>query len=85
MHESMWAIPIQTTTNSWERKVLFGFRVTVYVKVNQTTDGKLLSSLFPHGVLNLLSSTTHDHHPRGDTTHSGLGLPTSIISQETSL
>lgn len=35
----------------------------------------LLTSLFPHGMLSLLFSTTPNHHPRGDTTHSGLGLP----------
>lgn len=35
--------------------------------------------------LGLLSYTTQDHVPSGDTSPSGLGLPTSMINQENAL
>lgn len=38
--------------------------------------------LVPYGLFSLLSSTTQNHLPRGDTTHSDLAPPTSIINQE---
>jgi hypothetical protein len=35
----------------------------------------------PHGLLNLLCYRTQDYHPRGTTTHNGLGPPLSIIKK----
>ena len=35
--------------------------------------------LAPYGLLSLLSSTTQDNKPKGSTTRSGLGPPTSVI------
>lgn len=36
----------------------------------------------PHYLLSLLVHTTQHHLPRGAITHTGLGLPTSVIDQE---
>ena len=40
------------------------------------------SWLASHSLLMLFSYRTEDHLPRGDTTQSDLGLPTSVINQE---
>jgi hypothetical protein len=41
----------------------------------------MLLACFPD-LLSLFSYTTQDYLPRGGTTHSGLGPPTSIINQD---
>lgn len=39
----------------------------------------------PHSLFRLLSYVTQDHLPRNSTTHSGVGLLTSITNQEDAL